>query len=473
MKTLNRITKLLLFFLAVSLCSCEDWLDVKPRTEIESSVNFKSEQGYKDALTGVYVLMTNEGLYGKELSFGFIDVIGKQYTSISSGHEYYDDSQYNYKAPKPEARINAIWTGMYNVIANINNLIANIEQADPGMFTGNNYNIIKGEAYGLRAYIYFDLLRLFAPAPSSAEGLGSLAIPYSTKFTYKGTSRSTVAQVIELILADLAKAETLMLVDPILPENPDAGNSDYLRDRTFKFNYYAIKATQARVHLYNGDKVNALASAKTVIEAGAFSWTPNSEIAVPDPKNRNRIFSQELIFTLNINTLATIADKWFTTSIGLTLTRTNDEFNNMYESMTADYRYSYLLEDIAGIKYPGKLWQPTGIPYYAANRLPLIRLSEMYYIAAECLKDSDPTGSVGYLNTVRQKRNITTDISASLTADEILVEIQKEYEKELICEGQLFYFYKRLNYAEIAGNLTSKNIYVLPLPDAEVEFGTK
>ena len=35
------------------ITSCSDWLDVSPRTEIKADDNFESEQGFKDALTGV------------------------------------------------------------------------------------------------------------------------------------------------------------------------------------------------------------------------------------------------------------------------------------------------------------------------------------------------------------------------------------------------------------------------------------
>ena len=59
-------------------------------------------------------------------------------------------------------------------------------------------------------------------------------------------------------------------------------------------------------------------------------------------------------------------------------------------------------------------------------------------------------------------------------------EIRKEYTKEFMCEGQLYYFYKRLNYEQIpiptaVGNMVSYSYvmphYVFPLPDDEVEYG--
>jgi len=42
-------------------------------------------------------------------------------------------------------------------------------------------------------------------------------------------------------------------------------------------------------------------------------------------------------------------------------------------------------------------------------------------------------------------------------------------------EGQLFYYYKRLNFASIPGSAVSgsDDIYVLPMPENEVEFGNR
>ena len=48
--------KIILSFIIISLfsISCDDWLDVKPKTQVESSELLKDEAGYKDALWGVY-----------------------------------------------------------------------------------------------------------------------------------------------------------------------------------------------------------------------------------------------------------------------------------------------------------------------------------------------------------------------------------------------------------------------------------
>lgn len=90
---------------------------------------------------------------------------------------------------------------MYNAIANDNNLLRHLEKADRGMFDGDNYNLIKGEALVLRAYMHFDLLRLFGK--SFAMDPQAQAIPYVTVYGKDQTPRSTVNEVVELFIERL------------------------------------------------------------------------------------------------------------------------------------------------------------------------------------------------------------------------------------------------------------------------------
>ena len=130
-----------LFFLA----SCEEWLDVKPKTEVESTELFSTEQGYKDALTGIYTAMSSSNLYGRELTFGFLDVIGDVYYSAGNeGSTYFYALNHQYDNSGVESLINAIWSGLYNAIATANNVLENLEQADSTMFSTDNYHVIKG-----------------------------------------------------------------------------------------------------------------------------------------------------------------------------------------------------------------------------------------------------------------------------------------------------------------------------------------
>lgn len=101
----------------------------------------------------------------------------------------------------------------------------------------------------------------------------------------------------------------------------------------------------------------------------------------------------------------------------------------------------------------------------------------MYYIAAEATFDSNPAEAWGYFNTVRKNRGIGTEITNESSGEEFKSELIKECRKEFFGEGQIFYMYKRLN-RDIVGHSgvtipADNNIFVLPLPNDEMEFGQR
>ncbi len=465
---------ILVLLLSLSLFSCSDWLDISPKSEIKISDNYSNEQGFKDALTGIYLLMTKPALYGRDLTYGMTDVLGKHYTQIQSSSAYYYLSNYDYTNQSSINIIDGVWKAAYNAIANINVLISNIESSDPSIFTANNRKLIRGEAYGLRAFIYFDLLRLFGP--SVIVGENEPAIPYVTVYGKTLTPFSTVKQTIELILKDLQTAENELKYDPVFEQRESITDDDtWVRNRELKFNYYALKLLQARVNLYKGDYQKALNAAQAVIDQARFTWTPASQITTTTADSRNRIFSQEMVFGLHVPSLRDDYTSWFPSTTGYFKSTYYWEqtFEVSLAGYFADYRYEYLTysDPTVNLRYSTKLQQPENSNLEYARKLPLMRFTEAYYIAAECkLYTAGVSEAIPYLNTVRSKRNIMVELSTNLTIDQVKNELLKEYIKEFACEGQLFYFYKRTNSSTIkfhSGTMLSKN-YVLPLPLEEL-----
>nr|WP_306450875.1 RagB/SusD family nutrient uptake outer membrane protein [Odoribacter splanchnicus] len=474
------LDRILLCCLLFQATACNDWLQVKPRTEIESEENFSNEQGYKDALTGAYLLMGTTSLYGREMTYGMVDVMGQYYGGVqSSSNSYYYAHSYDFSASTNVSRINAMWSGVYNVIANVNELIRHIDRAEKSMFTGRNYHLIRGEAYGLRAFLHFDLLRLFGP--SYIVGADEVAIPYVTDVTTSVIPLSTVKQTLTRIQEDLIVAESELTVDPVVDDEVRTTDDEgYQRDRTFKFNYYAVKMLQARAYLYAQNYTEAAKAAEVVISQELFTWVPEEELSTLDTDSRNNVASEELVFALYVNALESYYTAYFTGETNGFYLKENDYKLIFEESkyQKTDFRWLYQSQVLSNYYYCTKLKQTTKTGYN--RRLPLIRLSEAYYIAAECaLKQfSDITTAVGYLNTVRSHRGLNVELASTLTAAEVENEIYKEYLKEFFCEGQLFFYYKRNNWEQIpyyrgSSSNTSKIVpnYVFPLPDDELEYG--
>ncbi|MCO4291882.1 RagB/SusD family nutrient uptake outer membrane protein [Solitalea sp. MAHUQ-68] len=502
-------TGLLSLIILLSATSCEKWLDVEPRTKVKSDELLKTEQGYKDALLGSYTLMTAESLHGRELSFGFFDALTKFYEPSAADYKDLISNSSNsalYTLTTVKPRIDQFWNGLYNVIANTNNILDHID-ADKDKFTGNNYAIIKGEALALRAFIHLELFKIFAS--NDVVSLTQPAIPYVKTLSTNVTKASTGTEVLGYIQQDLTDAATLLKSDPILKGQKKSADA-FLNDRNFHLNYYAVKGLQARTYLWQGDYTNALEAAKEVMTIGnsVFPWVKPENLTVSDNKSKDFSFSTEHLFALSVFKLPTITNNWFT---GASVNNQLYRKGHTTSGTSTTYFYEGLFENtntvttgatdyrLVSISMPGiipadatttyymnmKYYQPAGYNAQYERRIPLIRRSEMNYIAAECLlKLNDYPTAVGYLNEVRQHRGITTDLSSSLSASSLRLEITKEYWKEFQGEGQFFFYCKRNRtegvqiptqatstgaWANYATTFSSAN-WILPKPDAEIEY---
>lgn len=475
----NSVLVVFLVFLAIIQTSCEDYLDVRPKSQIPIGLHFKRESGFKDQLIGVYTKMTEESLYGREMTYGLVEVLAQNY-DLHNESEYRYASKYQYSESLLKARIEGVWNNTYNAIANLNVILDNIDKVDKKIFTENHYQVYKGEAIGLRAYLHLDLLRLFAPSYASKPN--APAIPYVTEYAVKIVPRSSVSITLDSIISDLTRSIELLQSDSL-----KISPNQYLHyGRRKYFNYYAAELTLARAYLYKGDKTNALKHAQVIIdenESGKsvrpFYWTHYSAIETTYEYECDRTYSNEQIFQLNLNKMDELINKYFTDEAGVNFLSPSDaKADRIYEKTTKGYGNDYRMgrnfkQDGDRVdRYLSKFWQYENGRY---NKIfPLIRFTEAYYIAAEILKDSDPIKAIGLLNTVRSYRKLAEfPLAETLTADEIQNEVYKEYRKEFLGEGQLFYYYKRLNLPTIdgAGVVANDNIYVLPLPDNEIEFG--
>ena len=75
--------------------SCSNWLDVQPKTTVEEEEVFSREIGFKEALTGIYIKMASKDLYAKNLSYGFLDILGQRYEP-SNVEAYQDELWYTF-----------------------------------------------------------------------------------------------------------------------------------------------------------------------------------------------------------------------------------------------------------------------------------------------------------------------------------------------------------------------------------------
>jgi len=479
--------------------SCTKWLDVKPTAELDQSDLFASEGGYVDALRGVYANLTKPALYGRELTWGALDVMAGIYGPSITG-DYNSMLNYQYKRDNvgystlAANRVDAIWDGMYKQIANLNALLENIDK-NPNLFTGDNYSIIKGEALGLRAVLHFELLKLYGPSYASGKASTDLAIPYIASLSTQVAPVLTVENAMQFLLNDLEEAKKLLEKDPIhlgstpstvLSPTPEGSYSNFgvaaYHNRRFSFNYYAVLGTMARAYLWKGDKDKALLAAKEVIDdqEARFPWVKETYLGLPSnvaKLDQDRTFATEHIFALNIRDINTYMGRFMyfedSPQVDTYLSPyAYLSYANIFEGGT-DIRRNYLATTFGSYNFCNKYYQVNGVYSFFQQRVPLMRISEMYYIAAEC--DNNLSAAIAYLDRVRSKRGLSSmALSTSLTRSQLDAEIVKEYRKEFIAEGQLWYYIKRkdldlTNYSADAMYygiyyFTNKNQYVIDRP---------
>lgn len=446
-------------------CSCSDWLDVKPKTTVEEEEVFSRELGFKEALTGIYIKMTSPGLYARNLSYGFLDILGQRYQFVNW---YQNELYYTFPSTKTESYTEVIWGEMYNVIANVNNLLYYCDKNRQVFTTEHYYEIIKGEALGLRAFLHFDLLRMYGPIYK--ENPAARRIAYRTEFNNEPKEMQPSNVVVDSIIADLKRAEMLLQdTDPLNFEFPVTDESEMLSGkdaflvyRHKRMNLYAVKALLARVYLYAGNKVEAARYAGQVVESGYFELIGDAS---------DVLRSKEILFSVHVDKFDQQV-KEITEGVDYSI-MFESFFNELFDVANDGTNDVRVREGVAFDRSNGKiamrkyrqenLWEST------RGAVVLIRLSEMYYILAECAERAEDASV--FLNKVREMRGIEPVVCDE---NNRLSEIEKEYRKEFYGEGQLFFFYKRHGYPTFLhcplNNMVEAN-YMFSWPDNESLFG--
>lgn len=471
-------------FLILTTISCGDWLDVKPKTRLDREEIFSNELGFKDALTGCYIKLKGRNIYGQNLTITTLEYLAQNW-SVKDEKTMEDYlSNFDYKATEVANTFKSVYADMYNVLVQVNDILYYMEKNKHVFGRTSTYNIIKGEALGIRAYLHFDLLRIFGQLPQG--GIVKAPLPYLDRVSVETPSYLDYNQYIGRIEADLNAAEILLKEsDPILfhPINKLNNPSfiepkledEYFICRRFRINYYAIKATQARFYLYTGNPTKANSAAMVVINAKAekdntiqFKFDGANAFA-----EFNYALPQENIFCLNDINLNKFSLDNFKTKILVSQDKnkiiesfdeehtTNNRFNGFWKDITAG------VDQYFTIKKYDQLDSDVGVGVqqtFSRQLIPMIRLSEMYLIAMETMNYAE---AQPLFDTYRRDRNLQS--KELLNNEFMLQEIVKEYRREFIGEGLMFYTYKRLNAPTMLWRNYPivENNYIVPLPDSE------
>ena len=455
------------------LSSCDDWLDVSPSEQKKKSEMFSKAEGFRNVLTGAYIRMKSNSLYGQEMVCGTIENLAQHWNYSSNTIGSYLNT-YNYRATTVENAMAAIYNNLFKVIADVNGLLGDI---DNGILGENDYNLIKGEALALRAFCHFDVLRLFGPMPVAPSS--DRILPYVKEVINRPNEFLNYEQFTHELFNDIDEAEAcLKKVDPILNKSiatlntPSQLTDDFYGYRQMRMNYYAVCALKARVALWTGNKSQALEYARIVINATSPDGAKMFRLGtLNDCASGDKVLSSEHIFNLKVVDISS------TLGAGTTYQKTQSQLRSqLYESGTTDIRFVNMWDYVYDsywwtyYNYFVKYVQSDNMPNLAKNVVPLIRLYEMYLIAMECSSISEANSLYTEMTVARNAPALT--ITSQEQLNELLI---KEYNREFYGEGQAFYAYKRMAAEKIyfTNEPGSKDTYVVPLPIQESVYANE
>lgn len=479
---INIVTACLLMVMGLS--SCSKWVDVKPTDRLSEDLLFTTRDGFLKALNGVYVEMANNSSYGESMTSSVLDVFAQYYYIPTSTHPYQAYTLFNYTDANVKQGLENVWQKAWSLIINTNVIIDKCGSQNP-VLPAPYFGLVKGEALALRAMLHLDMLRLFGPVYSE-QSKTKLSIPYNTYTEVQISPLLPAEVVITKIIEDLQAAMVLLKdADPVITEgvrhNANTAGPNDLYYRQYRLNYYAVKALLARAILWKGDKPGAYQLAKELVaevQNPAKPVFPSvTAAAATNVTNPDRVFASEVFFAVySINRVKTYTKLFAAEQQGARLAFNGGNTDmarvtEMYDDEN-DYRrkaWEAVATSNGNILTHQKYKDYTSPP--ARYMIPLIRLGEVLLIAAEC----SPTVEEGrtYLNKLRLSRNCVSQNPS--TPAELTGSITREFRREVLGEGQMFFYYKRNamqnipNHAALTG---VKNIdpasYVVPLPDSEI-----
>lgn len=252
--------------------ACQDELDTNPTDSTSGDILFADVEKANVALNGIYRAMyvaeewsanwadENFGVTAFILTY---DLMGDDMVQNEGGsgwfwfdYMYNVKSDYTHKSGRPYS----VWFFYYTLISNANSIIAAQEN-----MTGapSEINSLIGQAYALRAYSYFSLIRFYQQTyvgNQDAPGVPIYTEP--TTNSSEGQPRGTVADVYTQIDKDINEAIRLLDPDIAAP-----------RVHPSHIDYYVANGLKANIALEKNDWATAEEAATIAMSGGTSMLT--------------------------------------------------------------------------------------------------------------------------------------------------------------------------------------------------------
>jgi starch-binding outer membrane protein, SusD/RagB family len=439
--------------IVMALPSCKKkFLEKLPPTSLPPEAALATEADLQTALIGAYASLRATDFFGRSVPV-FGDLLpDNAYVSLQNSGRYIVHNNLTYTVA--DGNITGFWRAAYNSILRTNNII------DAQIAANTNVNQYKGEAYAIRALCYYYLVRYFAKPYT--DDPNSFGVPIVLHYDPKDLpARPKVSDVYNQIISDLSQAYSLMT----------------LFTNSSQFSKYAAKGLQAKVYLTMGDKTNAKTAALDVINNSGFTVVPSAGYLTFWTVLTPRTDKVETLFEVSFNSTANngfdaLANIYHQSGYGdllcsddlYALFGATDVRKGLYTQGTRGGIPAVFLNN----KYPGTFGSEI-------SDTKILRLSDVYLIAAEASLPADEPGALTYVNYITSRRGATAIASTGATLFEDVI---TERRKELAFEGDRYNDLQRLkrdinrslNYPASARTFPYSNFRRLfPIPQAELD----
>ena len=411
------IASVLIIFL-LSSCS-KSFIERNPFDSVPEGDAITDASSMQNALNGAYAAMRAVGVYGRDFP-----VIGdlqadNTFLEVENSGRYIPQYQFNFTAT--DGTFDEMWKGCYTVILRANKII----DAD---ISGSDVDALKAQAYGIRGLMYFKLVNAYAkPYTEDPNAMGvPLVLHYDP---YAQPPRNTVKEVYDQIVSDLNKGFQTA--------------NGYSNSVTLS--KYAIEGLLAKTYLYMGDNANAKAAAVDVIN--------NSEFSLVSSKNYEDFWADPGIHSDGVEVMFEVDQDIINNNgpddlAGIYV----DTYQDIYVSsdLYALYSSTDIRQSVMRSGYT-KSGSPAVLVYKYRNEnntkdkdnIKVIRLAEVYLIAAEASLPGNEEDARMYLNDLAETRD--PDFSGyTSSGTDLLNDIITERRKELAFEGDRYYDLNRL-----------------------------
>lgn len=250
---------ILISLIFVEFYSCEDYLDLKPISQLTSANYYQTEDHMETAVAAMYNgmrgLFTNQKVLITEAPSDDISLFYDDYPEGQLGISQFTTTANNSVASN-------YWNKAYNTIYRCNIVIEKAKGAEYNSEDTKNRHI--AEVKFIRALIYFDMIRLFGGVPLMTE-----ILPIED---YYKIGRASKEEVWAQIKADLTEAAA------VLPEPGYDG-------RATKYSALGILAD---VHLNLGEYSESKAAIDQVINSGKYQLQADFADVMKEKNNNGK-----------------------------------------------------------------------------------------------------------------------------------------------------------------------------------------